>query len=300
VPDYPCFAAQVAAVCGYDQPMPLIAFSGYDRAGGLVAPARIPQGSERVLEEFGRPREASGAGEHLSAGSATLIEAARRARIARLRERFRLPRQRLALDALDRARASEGRLADLVVPPYREGVDPTVSQIELAISAFRAGLTSAVVVEVGGFDTHDDSENGQRLALGRLLGLLTAILETTEAQSIPTVIVGTSDFGRTPHHTGSGTNHHPISSIVVVQNAQAVALSLPLPTSTVIGASTDGDEANALQAVRIDPRTFARSDTGIVLTPGHVMRAMRRVAGISSAPALGTFPITVPTELEIG
>lgn len=299
VPDYPCFAAQVAAACGVEQPMPLIAFSGYDRTGGMVAPARIPQGSERVLGRLGTPRDGE-EGELISASVATRVEEARLARIARLRERFRLPRQARALTALEGSRRSEGALSRLVVPPYREGRDPAEGQIELALSAFRAGLTTACTVEVTGFDTHDDSENEQRVALGGLFGLLDAIVTLSDAVSVPVVVVGTSDFGRTPHHSGSGTDHHPISSILVLQNEATRALSLSLPTDRVIGATTDGDETHALQAARIDPATLARSDTGIVLTPGHVMRALRRVAGIESAPILSTFPLTVSEDLSIG
>ncbi len=155
-------------------------------------------------------------------------------------------------------------------------------------------------MESGGFDTHSSNETDQRTALGNLFNLLTAVMDLSEAARVPCVVLATSDFGRTPHSTGAGTDHHPVSSILVLQNAPARALNLGLPSDHVIGASTDGDATRALRPVRVNPRTFAPDDAGVVITPGHVLRAMRRAARIASAPRLASFPIAVGADLALG
>lgn len=77
-------------------------------------------------------------------------------------------------------------------------------------------------------------------------------------------------------------------------------MNLGLPTDRVIGATTDGAANRALRPVRIHPSTFAPDDAGVVITPGHVVRALRRAARIATAPRLASFPIAVGRDLALG
>jgi hypothetical protein len=51
--------------------------------------------------------------------------------------------------------------------------------------------------------------------------------------------------------------------------------------------------STVLRARKINPNTHAFEDTGVLLTPTHVMRALREVAGISAAPELRSVPLQV-------
>lgn len=300
VPEYPCWCAQVAAVYGCGRPMPFLSFGGYDRSGGMLAPSRVPLQSAPLIRRLGAPSLDGDGRPYLLPSSVTLIEDAHRRRLERLRSRLRLPTQRAGLDALLEARGSQGRISSLTFPSYDPAVTSTVREFQLALSAFQAELTASVATEVGGFDSHSSNESDQRTALGNLFTMLTAMMDLSEAARVPCVVLATSDFGRTPRYTGAGTDHHPVSSMMVLQNSLARAMPLGLPSDRVIGASTDGDAARALRAVKINPRSFAPDDTGITLTPGHVLRAMRRAARIASAPRLSAFPLAVPRDLELG
>ncbi|MFO0607861.1 MAG: DUF1501 domain-containing protein [Polyangiales bacterium] len=300
VPEYPCWGAQVAAVYGCGKPMPFLSFGGYDRAGGMLAPARVPLESARLMYHLGHPSTDTDGRPFLADSSVALVEAAHRRRLQRLRERLRLPGQRAGIDALIDARATQAGIAMLEFPGYDASASFQVQEFRVALSAFRAGLTSSVATEVGRFDTHTDNEAGQRTALGDLFTLLTAMMDLSDAASVPCVVLATSDFGRTPHYTGSGTDHHPVSSVMILQSAAARAMNLGLPVDRVIGASTDGGPTRALRPVRVNPSSFAPDDAGVVITPGHVLRAMRRAARIASAPRLAAFPLAVGRDLALG
>lgn len=300
VPEYPCWGAQVAAVYGCGRPLAFLSFGGYDRTGALLAPSRVPLQSAPLIRHLGSPTLDENDHPYLLPSSVSLIEAAHRRRLARLRERLRLPTQRAGIDALIEGRESQSRLSALTFPSYDPTVTSTAQEFRVALSAFQAGLTASVVTEVGGFDSHSSNETDQRTALGNLFSLLTSMMDLSEAARVPCVVLATSDFGRTPRYTGAGTDHHPVSSMMVLQNSLARAMNLGLPSDRVIGATTDGDASRALRAVRINPRTFARDDAGITVTPGHVLRAMRRAARLASAPRLASFPLAVDRDLELG
>lgn len=300
VPDYPCWAAQVAAVHGQGQPMPFISYGGYDRTGGMLAPARIPDGTANLLERLGAPSRDTSDQAYLSDPIAAAVRKAHEARVKRKLASARLPDRRRELEALLSARASEGALSKLTIPSYDPNATSTEQQLKLALSAFQAGLTASVGVTVGPFDTHDANDTGQAQGLQSLFRVLSAIIKLTEQQGVPCVVLATSDFGRTPHMTGSGTDHHPVSSMLVLVNQQAQQKGVALPVGQVIGASTDGSAATALQCVKVHPTNLTLSDQGIKLTPGHVLRVMRRLAGIDEAAALASFPIAIEGDLNLG
>jgi hypothetical protein len=55
-----------------------------------------------------------------------------------------------------------------------------------------------------------------------------------------------------------------------------------------------------LQARKINPTTHVFDDTGVILSPSHVFRALRRVAGIADHPSLRAYPIAIEgSDLEL-
>lgn len=114
---------------------------------------------------------------------------------------------------------------------------------------------------------------------------------------MPTIVVMTSDFGRTPVREPPGSGHWPIASMMILQNKAAQALNI-LPAGKVIGGTTGtpegpNDEQTVLRARKINPKTHAFDDAGVALSPAHVFRALRRVAGIADDSILSPFPINV-------
>lgn len=87
---------------------------------------------------------------------------------------------------------------------------------------------------------------------------------------------------------------------MIIQNTLAKNLGLGLPTNRVIGGTTGGNETVALRPLRINPSTLALDASGIVITPGHVLRALRRLAKIDSSPRIAPFPLSVDRDLSIG
>lgn len=146
-------------------------------------------------------------------------------------------------------------------------------------------------------DSHGIPDVDHLVELGIVFEVARHVITTAEAQMVPTVVVMTSDFGRTPVRETSGSGHWSIASTMLLQSQAALALNL-FPAGRVIGGTTGtpmgtNPLTTVLRGRKIDPRTHAFSDTGITLTPTHVMRALRQVAGIVAAPELRSHPLTV-------
>ena len=293
---HPCLAAQVAAVHGAESPLAFLDYGGFDGTADLVAPIRLQLGQGRLLASLVNPAS-DGLGGFVSASSASVIEAAHQRRLQRQQAAARLPGVQQGLDALLRGRRAQKDLQKLAIPAR---TDTYAQLMDLAFSAYEQGLAQSVGLSIGGFDTHTDNEAGQAAGLAAVFALIGYIIDEAERRGLPVVVVATSDFGRSPHYTGGGTDHWPVSSVLVVQSAAARQKALTLPVNRVIGASTDGGVGDALRAIKINPKTFQQDDAGVTVTPGHLFRALRRLAKLDGAPALARYPLTVDRDLAIG
>ncbi len=303
---YPCLAAQLAAGLGAGRPLSFLNLGGYDETAALLAATPLSDALLPNLLAAVNPNDISGNNEgddvFLAPEVLTRVRAAQDVRRADLRAAWRLPGQRRALEAVDAALNGREALARL---RFRSNDLSTRNLVRVAFEAYRQGLATSLNLQSGGFDSHEDNEQQQVEALYRLFDHLTFLVAESESPEggqapIPVVIVVTSDFGRTAHHAGAGTDHWPISSVLVLQNRLALRRGFALPTNAVIGGTTDGDEHTALRARRIDPVTFRFDDRGIVLTPGHILRVLRRMARVADHPRLARFPLTVDRELALG
>ncbi|MDW8281456.1 MAG: DUF1501 domain-containing protein [Myxococcales bacterium] len=292
----PCFAAQVAAVYGQTQPLAFLDYGGYDETADLIAPTRVQLGGTAVLRALIEPNS-DGAEQFLRPATAALVEEAHRRRTERLLTTLRLPGQQQALRQLLVARAAQRDLARLPVP---SGPDDLGKLIRLGLDAYQQRLAVSMNLCIRGFDSHAANEATQRDRLRALLSAVTLLVEEAERRSVPAVVLMTSDFGRTPYYTNDGTDHWPVSSAMVLVTRPARARGLRLPTGRTIGGTTDGGVAQALRPLRVHPRTLALDSGGVVITPGHLMRALRRAAGIAEAEALRRFPLTVDQDLALG
>lgn len=303
---FPCFASQVACVRAPERPLSFMNLGGYSETAGLI-PAQTLSGAGlanllRVVAPNDLSGDNNGSDTIMSATSLDAIHKAHAARTARLHDRLNLPGQRIALDAMQTADAGRASLAAL----HFNGNDQSLKNVlNVGIDAYRQGLAVSLNVPVGGFDSHGDNEQTQIQSLYSLFDAIKTILVETESPTngktpVPAVVVVTSDFGRSPFYRNGGTDHWPVTSMMVVQNALAKKMNLAIPTNTVIGASTPGNETQALRSMKVDPQTLKVDSNGVTVTPGHVMRALRRLAGIEGSPKLAPYALTVDKDLAIG
>jgi uncharacterized protein (DUF1501 family) len=100
------------------------------------------------------------------------------------------------------------------------------------------------------------------------------------------VVVG-SDFGRTPsYNAGNGKDHWSITSML--------AFGKGIPGDRVVGATDEHFDPKT-----VDPKTLAPSDGGVRITPGHVQKALRRLAGIEASPVVAPFPVPEGEDLAL-
>lgn len=326
---FPIFAAQVAAAKGADRLLPMFTLYDYNESGGLFAPNPIDYASVATFEELkgvNRPPNeyanngagsiSSSSGVFLPEAVRTRLAAAHAARTQRLLAGATLPNRVASLERLQAARAAALRMPELniastgVVLPAGVSADSQLGKaMTLAargVDAFKAGLSASVVVGLGAFDTHGGQPDSTQLEqLDLIFKLANFVLAYAQTAGVPTGVLMCSDFGRTPEREGAtGTGHWPISTMIVAQNAAGFALG-KLPGNRVIGGTTGEVSApnpmvsKTLLARKINPATLAFSDTGVVMTPAHIFRALRRAAGIDASPALRDFKLNIDVGTDL-
>ncbi len=277
----PAMGAMLAATYGLDKPLPFVSFGGYDSTFDLAPLSRI--GSSNLLRDLAapnllNPQDENPTGYHTDA-TWERIRQAQGERLAEQLDAQALPKLQRSMQALLDARATDSQLAALQIPEPVDlpgnlnSAERMVRAGQLAVSSFKSGLSVAANLSIGGFDTHGNHDQTQRLALIQLLtgvGGLLDVIETEGMTDSVYILVG-SDFGRTPHYNGdnagSGKDHWPVTSYL--------ALGPGIEGNRVIGATTDDQQARL-----IDPSSLNVSDGGVRLTPGQIHSALRKMAAI--------------------
>lgn len=289
----PAFAALVAGVYGATQPMAFISNGGYDAGGGVVAVTRAanPTALNRVAyPNIINPQdEAANQQSYHSEPGVTAIQATRDARLKAMQAQTKLPRLAQRMGMLYMARNGQNQLKQLAefLPDQIEG--GLLGQAQIVIAAMRAGVCIAAHLSTGGFDTHGNNDQGQEQALGNILDGTTACYDYATDQGIGDKIrwVLASDFGRTPgYNDGNGKDHWSISSMLMMGPG--------IPGNKVVGATDDGHNP-----LTVNPNTLAVDPNGVRITPGHVHKAMRKLAGIDGNPLMAKFPLDAAEDLPI-
>jgi hypothetical protein len=277
-PNVPALAALIAAT---STPLPTLGFlsyGGYDRTAGLIAPTRIPDAGS--ITELAYPDRMSITDpDSLLYPQDTLdrLQMAQAQRLARLRQDADLPRVARAMDMLEKARSGDNELAELAVH-LPEVIDNSANrlkgQAEMAMAAFKAGVTVSANLSIGGFDTHDNHDSSQADALAALLEGVAYVMDEAERQGIADkviVLVG-SEFGRTPYYNEDlGKDHWPITSMLLMGPG--------ITGGRVIGGTDD-----EFLAKTVDPVTLALDPSGVHITPAHINASLRELAGIVDDP----------------
>lgn len=294
---YPSLAALFAASKNPSLPMAYISNGGYDFTASLVSRARAS--SAGFIDRLADPNSERYhyRNENQSTDVYSQIKQAQAQRLARQKANETLPLRRQQLNQLFTVRQEDNNLSRLsdekalieaVVPTndHMNNRDQNFKrQASLIAAAFKAGIAASANLSTGGFDTHGNHDNSQYQSLGDLLEGVAYLQEALDAAGIgdkTTVVIG-SDFGRTPYYnSGSGKDHWPITSVMVMH-----------PTGSgkggnVFGASTDKFRSQTLN------RTTGQPDAnGQILTPAHINLALRKELGIHGNALSNNFPLNV-------
>lgn len=282
---YPSVAALAAAPYA-EQPMAFISNGGYDYTASLVAPVRtaeVSTFSQLAYPNSQFPNDPELQGLSFFSNSAySHVQAARQARLERLRSNATLPKRQQQMDQLATARNTDAGLETLLGYLPEEVSDGLFGQAEVALAAFASGLAVSASLNLSGFDTHGDHDQDHSDALVELLAGIDHLWEQIELRGLQdkvTVVIG-SDFGRTPfYNEGDGKDHWNITSIM--------AMGAGISGNRVIGATDENFEA-----LKLNPSTLEPHSDGIIVTPQHVHRALRNFIGVQSELD-NLFPINV-------
>jgi len=299
---YPALTALFAAHYAPTAPMSYVNFGGFGSTENLISYTKLqgdPAGIAEIVEPnlqgrlidnpdyedghpiyFRQPAELS------------LIEAHRQARLQRLQARGQLaPREAANLRAFSEATRARGPLKDFAdyLPKAEEifARDETThnnlkAQVQVASSAFAAGVACAADVQMGGFDTHDDHDALHKplvQLLNESIDLIWTLAETAGYADRLTVVVG-SDFSRTPEYNSQqGKDHWPIGSVMVMQKA-------PSWGSRVVGLTDERQNAIAIDPVSLQ----ADPSRGAIIYPKDVHEQLRQLLGLADSPLAARFP----------
>lgn len=162
-------------------------------------------------------------------------------------------------------------------------------QCQIALLAFKSGLSVAADLVQDGFDTHFDHDADHGILMTTMFDAVDAMWDYADQLGLSNrlVVIMGSDFGRTPYYnSGNGKDHWPIGSYIVMEKNAAY-------TNRMLG-ETDG----AHNAYKVSTTTMLRNDSGIPLYTKHVHKALRRYLGIENSEPARLFPFTGVEDLK--
>lgn len=303
---FPNVGALIASVLAGTKAMPFVTNGGYSEGGELVTPVRVDNRSMAAVTEIAYPNHSQGKNstvvrEYFSPQVLNLINQANSQRLTSLQDSQRLQRIKAAMEKLQIARSASGGLDafvdNLAQNPERPLTDfnnrTTVQaiyqQARIAMSAYESGVSAAAHISVGGFDTHSNHDQNHYPLLMDFLQGIDVLIQEAKSRALDdriVIIVG-SDFGRTnKYNAGNGKDHWPFTSMMFMGNSVNV-----IRGNRVVG-KTDSTQ----KAVKIDPFTLQADDTGsnpqsIRVTPAHIHRALRNLAGVELSTAATKFAL---------
>lgn len=288
------FAALVAGAYGSALPMAYVTNGGYDVAAGVVAVTRV--GNIDAVRRIAYPNVIDPMYDQnqtpfYTDETESRIASTRDARHQAMASKQNLPRIQQAMGMLFTARSGQNELKKLTefLPAQLENQNLR-RQAQIALAAYRAGICVSANLGIGGFDTHGNNDQQQFARLAEIWSGVDFLIEEAKATGVwgNMVIMIGSDFGRTPgYNGGNGKDHWSITSQLLMGKG--------IPGDTVIGKTTDRHNP-----YNIDPATLQSVEgSGIRLKPGHIHRALRRLAGIDTNPIVARFPIKEKEELPL-
>ena len=290
---YPSFAALAAAVHGRDLAMSYLSFGGYDDTQGQVA--RTRSGNTQALARIAFPDRLDPndpASLFHSDNGAKAILAAQNTRKERLLATEQLPRVQRAVSVMYASRTGSNELKKLqkYLPLELDNSgNGLIRQIQVAMAAYKAGITVSVNLDIGGFDTHGDHDANQIPRLAQILEGLDFITVEAERQGIGDnyIVLAGSDFGRTPGYNDTdGKDHWAVTSVI--------AMGKGIKGGRAIGETSDRHDVLA-----VNRTSFKADPAGIRIEPRHIHQNLRRLAGIEADELMNFYPLAIPAEDDL-
>jgi len=291
---YPSLGALYAASENYylNSPMPYLSFGGYSYAANLVNPTILqnPGGLKELLVP-----QIKWGGNKIDDDDFELVQTMLiKDGINKVNDTTTLggnyERRKAYLDSVQNFHKLSP-LADIL--PENDDLAPQgrsgnlMVQAQLALLSFKSGITVSADIIQGGFDTHDNNDNGQEPILSDINDTVDFIWEYAEELGIADrlIVFISSDFGRTPYYNAAnGKDHWPISSYIIMENSAGY-------TNQVIGSTDEGQNA-----IGVDPGTNAAKANGTKLVTADVHKAMRSYLGIVDDPIVQKFALNPSQE----
>jgi uncharacterized protein (DUF1501 family) len=300
---FPNVGALIANVLAGSKAMPFVTNGGYSEGGNLLTPVRVDNRSISAVAEIAYPNHSQGKNstvirEYYSPEVLDLITRANAQRLTALQESQRLPRIKTAMEKLQLARSTTdgltGFVDNLAQNPERPLTDfnnrtkvqAMYQQARIALAAYETGVSAAAHISVGGFDTHSNHDLNHYPLLMDFLQGIDVLIQEAKSRGLEdriVIIVG-SDFGRTnKYNAGDGKDHWPVTSMMFMGNS----------INVIRGNRVLGKTSSEQKALKIDPLTLQADDNdtnpqSIRITPAHIHRALRKLAGVDLSPAATT------------
>lgn len=298
---YPSLPALFSATYAPNLPLSYINFGGYANSAGLVRYSRL-NGIDN-LGELLIPNVADidKSKSYRNVSDMEKISALQQQRLDRLsNNETLLPRQRNNAAAYAAALNNGADLETfantlLGVDSFQEEVEvggtgssDLLTQIQLSVLAFSAGVACSGDLYVKGFDTHNDHDQDHEPRLAHLADAIDYLWTYAEEQGVAdrlTLLIA-SDFARTPYYNSTdGKDHWPIGSVICMKKEASWG-------NRVVG-STDSAQA----ALALNPSTLVQDNNGVIIQPGHIHKALRTELGLDGAGL--AFPFELTDDLDI-
>jgi len=298
---YPSLPALFSATYAPNLPLSYINFGGYANSAGLVRYSRL-NGIDN-LGELLIPNVADidKSKSYRNVSDMEKIAALQQQRLDRLsNNETLLPRQRNNAAAYAAALNNGADLEAfantlLAVDSFQEEVEvggtgssDLLTQIQLSVLAFSAGVACSGDLYVKGFDTHNDHDQDHEPRLAHLADAIDYLWTYAEEQGVAdrlTLMIA-SDFARTPYYNSTdGKDHWPIGSVICMKKEASWG-------NRVVG-STDSAQA----ALALNPSTLVQDNNGVIIQPGHIHKALRTELGLNGAGL--AFPFELTDDLDI-
>ena len=286
---YPPLAAIIAAANAPGKPLGFLSNGGYEYTAGIAPLTRLDN-----IDTIGRiaypnrPDPNNVMSAYHTSSTFDRIRQYQSDRLAALASRQTLPVYHDTMQQLLATRGGSNLLERLTqYLPTRDTLNsannnPILYQGMIALAAYQAGVTAAVNLSVGGFDTHSDHDRNQTSAIGPLLYGVDTLMDRIAMLNLQdkVVIVIGSDFGRTPFYNDNhGKDHWSVTSVMM--------MGAGIAGNRVVGASDDGFRARGFDVASMTPA----DSSSVKLNPMQIHLALRNLAGVQGSPIANQFPI---------
>lgn len=262
----------------------------FSKSMGLMPATVIPSGD--LFRSMLRPNAASNTQDNMKPADLAKVQEARNARLQAMQSNGQaVPRLSTINSQFLTAAEARGMLSNVMsfVPAT---FDNNFMAAHVGLIAAQAGITSAVQLTVGKFDSHVGHDSRYANELPRLTSLINYIWDKAATLGIANRLFMRiySEFGRTPYNASGGKDHLGNVGSMVLMEAN------PSWGNRVLGAS--GPRHEALYINRLTGAVAAKGSThAISITPRHIHQSLRNYLGISTSDP--RFDLKVPTNETI-